>query len=478
MAVYKSAAEEIEAMLNGRHQAEEGQDSGSEGQDEFEDGIEDEDNLEGQEENEEFADGDDAANQDNLDDGNNAEDTDGQEEENEEEEEGSETENQDDGSGSETEDEDESENESEGQENTQGEDGENEENKDAETNEENDGSKQDTAAIDPTEYAKLKSFYEKVTGEFKANGKTIKGFSDPEKIVQGLQKAIGFEEKNAIINKHRKFLTPLKERGFLDNPEKFNLAISIMDGDKEAIKEHLKALEINPVLDLDIEDIKYVQKQHIASDGKVVLDDVFETADSYGVKDKLSDILANEFDDNSFKDFIQFPKLREDLLSHLQDGTYDLVKERMSDIRTTDISGEYKSLKVVDQYRYALNQLATEYADRLEKEKAATNTNINVENVANTSGDDATKALIKNRADNIMSQAVVLDDKTKEKIAAEEEAKFREETRKKLEADAARKEAASVSKTKASKTVQKKEEFDPLALTGEEFRNYFEGLMR
>jgi len=471
MAEYKSAAEEIEAMLNGSHEVDEStQTSGSEEESEFEDEFNEE---------EEQIEEDETSNQDGLENNGdeNAEETNTEEDAEEEEEEDSETNEQNDGSEKETEEETETETEETEDGNTQEKDGEEEENKDVETNDKNDGSNQETATIDPTEYAKLKSFYEKVTGEFKANGKTVKGFSDPEKIVQGLQKAIGFEEKNAIINKHKKFLTPLKERGFLDDPEKFNLAISIMDGDKEAIKEHLKKLEINPVLDLDLDDIKYQPKQHIASDGKVILDDAFDAAKLYGVKDKLSDVLANEFDDNSFKDFLQFPKLRDDLLSHLQDGTYDLVKERMSDIRTSDLSGEYKSLKVVDQYRYALNQLANEYVEKTQKEAqksatTATNTAVNTE-------DDAAKALIKNRADNIMSQAVVLDDETKNKIAAEEEAKFREETRKKLEADAARKEAASVSKTKTSKTtVQKKDEFDPLALTGDDFKNYFESLMR
>ena len=458
MAEYKSAAEEIEAMLNGRHESDQTNDedlnSGSDEQDEFEDD----------------------ANQDGLgndfegDEGNdNAEDTDGQDEEEESDEEDLETKDQDDGSDADTKDEEEDEADKSDEEDSQEEDGKDEAKKDAETTDEDDGSKQDTATIDSEEFAKLKSFYEKVTGEFKANGKTIKGFNDPDKILQGLQKAIGFEEKNAIINKHKKFLTPLKERGLLEDPEKFNLAISIIDGDKEAIKQHLKTLEINPVLDLDLDDIKYQPKQHIASDGQVVLDNAFESAESYGVKDKLSDVLANDLDDGSFKDFIQFTKLREDLMTHLQDGTYDLVKERMGEIRTSDLSGEYKSLKVVDQYRYALNQLANEYASKVQE--PAVTTKVDTE-------DDAAKALIKNRADNIMSQAVVLDDEAKKKIALEEEEKFREETRKKLEADAARKEAASVSKTKTSKTTVKKEEFDPLTLTGDDFKSYFEGLMR
>lgn len=455
MAVYNSAAEEIEAMLNGNHESE---DSGSEEQFENEESFDNENDEAFDDEN---------ANQDGF--GDNAEETDEFEEENENEDEGSETNDDDDDQNQETDTGDSDENENENDGNSQEEDNDESENNDDDTKDESGDSNQETSKFDPEEFEKLKSFYEKVTGEFKANGKTIKGFSDPDKIIQGLQKAIGFEEKNAVINKHRKFLTPLKEKGFLDNPEKFNLAMSIMDGDKEAIKEHLKSLDINPVLDLDLEEIKYQQKEHRASDGKVILDDVFETAEQYGIKDKLSDVLAKELDDGSFSDFIRFPKLREDLLTHIQDGTYDLVKERMDQLRLVDISGEYKSAKVVDQYRFALEQLSNEYAQN----------NMQKQNTVTTRVEDDTKALIKNRADNIMSQAVVLDDATKNKILEEEKAKYAEEVRKKIQADEARKAAASVSKTKKTVTsTKKKEEFDPLALTGDEFKSYFETLMR
>lgn len=466
MAEYKSVADEIEAMLNNQHETE---DSGSDNQDENFEKEFDEDFEENQDEGLDV--NDDLDNGEEEGDDNSAEDTDVRNDEDGENENESETNENGDDQSNDTGDNSDESNSEDDEENSQeeSEDNSNEETKDENGDSDNDTS---TTAIDAEEYKKLKAFYDKVTGEFSANGKKIKGFNDPDKIIQGLQKAIGFEAKNAVINQHKKFLAPLKEKGFLDNPEKFNLAMSIMDGDKEAIKEHLKSLEINPVLDLDLDDIKYDRKDYRASDGKVILDEAFNDAESYGVKDKLSDVLANELDDNSFKDFLQFPKLREDLLTHLQDGTYDLVKERMNDIRTTDMSGEYKSLKVVDQYRYALNQLAEEYAENASKAQ--------IQNAAKSKSEDDAKALIKNRADNIMSQAVVLDDEAKKKIAAEEEAKFREETRRRLEADAARKEAASVSKTKTSKTSSsaKKDEFDPLKLTGDDFKNYFEGLMR
>lgn len=493
---YESVEEELKAMLNGTHVGEfDDIEPGSEGDLNL-DGFDDDGYYdENEDENDSTQDGlengnneGDASNNSNTGDADNGnfEDTNTENENEDNSNSGSETNDQDDGSGNDTD----KDNDEASKENDAGnsQDGTNTNNEgNSETNDKNDGSNQDTAINYKDEYEKLKAFYEKVTGEFKANGKTIKGFSDPEKIIQGLQKAIGFEEKNAVINKHKKLLAPLRDRGMLDDEAKFNLALSIIDGDPEAIKQHLKNLELNPALDLDLDEINYTQKQHIASDSRVVLDDAFETAKSFGVDEKLNNVLSNDFDDKSFREFIDSPRVREDLITHIQDGTYDLVKERMDYLRSTDMSGDYKSLKSTDQYRYALNLLVEEYTASENSAKATSagadgaNSNANVTN-SNTNNAEVNnaKAQVKNSVDNITSQAVVLDDNARAKILAEEEAKFREETRKKLEADAARKEAASVSrpKAKSSSTGNKTEEFDPLKLAGDDFRSYFNTLMR
>ena len=447
---YDNAADEIEAMLNGTHVSDnDNTNSGSEEFEETEYGFEEENDF----------------NQDDLGD-ENAEETETEEESEEEESNDGETNHDGDDQNGETQEEESDETEETEDGNSQEEDESNTDGEESETKTNGGDQSGNTVLPNQEEFDRLKSFYEKVTGEFKANGKTIKGFNDPDKIIQGLQKAIGFEEKNAVINKHKKFLAPLKERGFLENPEKFNLALSIIDGDKEAIKQHLKNLEINPILDLELDNINYQEKQHLPSDSKVIYNETMEYAKEIGIEEKLSKVLADDFDNDGFNEFIKNPKVRDDLISHIQDGTYDLVKEKIDEIRLSDLSGGYKSLSTTNQYRYAINVLAEELASKNQR-------------VGSKNNENSDKANIKNTVDNIMPQAVVLDDKRKAEIAAEEEAKYREEVRRKIESDKARKEAASVSKTKSTpKVVKKKEEFDPLELTGDDFKDYFNSLMR
>ena len=462
---YNSIEEELEAMMNGTHvsdfdETEEYVDPELENEfDEEKDNSGSDTNEDDNEDNEDASKGSD-----------DAEDTDHNDDDTDELEDESETEDEGDGSNQETDTEDDKDEEESNEENSQDEG----DNKDTDTKDQNDGSDKDTEEPNyKDEYVKLKAFYEKVTGEFKANGKTVKGFTDPERIIQGLQKAIGFEEKNAVINKHKQFLAPLKERGMLEDPEKFNLALSILDGDKEAIKKHLKDLEINPVLDLDLDEIDYKPKQHLASEGKVVLNDALEYAESVGIKDKLNEVLVKDMDDGSFSDFIKYPKLRNDLVEHLQDGTYDLVKTRIDEIRLTDMSGDYKALKMVDQYRYALDTLVREAEETKAKETVPANKSKENDTSANANTD--AKGSTKVNADNIVSQAVVLDEKRKQEILAEEEEKFRAEIKNK-KVEEARKAAADISRKK-TKTVAKKDEFDPLTLTGDDFKTYFNSLM-
>lgn len=462
---YDSIEEELEAMMNGTHV------SDFDETEEYIDPNEDSE-FESEEDENSGSENEDTDEDKNASKGSDdAEDTDHSDDDTDESEDESETEEKNDGSNQETDTEDDKNEEESNEANSQEES--NNDDK-ADTKDQNDGSDKET--VEPNykdEYVKLKAFYEKVTGEFKANGKTVKGFTDPERIIQGLQKAIGFEEKNAVINKHKQFLAPLKDRGMLEDPEKFNLALSILDGDKEAIKKHLKDLEINPVLDLDLDEIDYKPKQHLASEGKVVLNDALEYAESVGIKDKLNEVLVKDMDDESFSDFIKYPKLRNDLVNHLQDGTYDLVKTRIDEIRLTDMSGDYEALKMVDQYRYALDTLVREAEETKAKETVPANKS--KENDTSVDANTDAKGSTKVNADNIVSQAVVLDEKRKQEILAEEEEKFRAEIRnKKAEED--RKAAADISKKK-TKTVAKKDEFDPLTLNSDDFKSYFNSLM-
>lgn len=383
------------------------------------------------------------------DEGDNDEDTEGQESD----ESGTETNEQDDGAEQDTEDDE----DDEGSENAPvDQDNEQEGEANAETEGTNDGGSTGTDAIDPAEYARYRKFYETIaTAEFNANGKKVKGFTDPEKIIQAQQMAYGFSEKMASFKQYRPFMSTLKDRGMLEDATKFNFAMDLLDGDVEAIKKHLKTLEVDPLY-LDMETVGYSGKNHIASNESLILEDTLEQARNYGVEEKLRNTIGKQWDQESFNEFLTNPSVRHDLIDHMSTGAFDVVQDRIAEMKTLDISGAFTSMKATDQYRQAVQSLTAD-AQRM-----------NLSGSNGVTNQEATK---------VVAPRPTVDNNAELAAKAKQEAEYKRNLEEKNRlAEEARKRATSVSKKKVSTTTEKK--FDPLALEGEELDKFVMSLIR
>jgi hypothetical protein len=312
------------------------------------------------------------------------------------------------------------------------------------------------------EKQRYEDFYKQATSEFVANGKVMKGFDDPKKIIQAQQMAAGFSEKMKAFKKYRPFINPLKEKGMLDNPEKFNLMLNALDGDKEAIKKIIQEAEIDPV-ELDMENINYTPKNQIASDKEVAFEDVIETAQQYGVKDKVEQVIAKDWDDNSVIELLEDPQNSADLVNHLSTGVYDLVQQRIAEKKMSDPYGAYSNKRAIDQYREAANELEQEYILALQQQAAAQQMQQQQpeENFYNNNGNvQFSEAEIQAEIERIK----------------QEKAYANKVQKKNAEAEQGRKKAASVSRRK-SKTRKKETKFDPGAMSDEEFTSYLDSLI-
>lgn len=315
-----------------------------------------------------------------------------------------------------------------------------------ETETEDDGIEPESKTTDEIDY---KSFYDSVVNtEFIVNGKKTKGFSDPKKIIQSQQMAGGFSEKMAGFKQYRPFMTPLKDRGMLDDQAKFDLAMNLVDGDKEAIKQHLKTLNIDP-LELDMEEIHYDAKSNVASPEALAVEDALERARISGIEDRVRKVIGQEWDPDSFQEFTSNPQVRNDLLTHIETGVYDTVQDKISELKRVDYSGAYSSLSTINQYRAAVGEL--------QKEQAA---NPAVTEQPATSQPKATK---------VAKKSSVASEKAKIAKARQEE-KYKEDAAKReAQINKKRKRAASVSKKKPK--AKPKPKFDPMAVEGEDLDN-------
>ena len=315
----------------------------------------------------------------------------------------------------------------------------------ADTSNPEDAKGAETGKIDPAEYERLKKFYDEIANaEFIANGKKVKGFTDPSKIIRSQQMLHDYSNKMRGINEYKPYLKALKEKGIIGDEEKFNFAMSLLDGDKATIKKHMEALKIDLVdLELD-EDSKYVPKNYIPSKQSMVLDETMEIASNIGVDSKLRSVIAKDWDDDSFSEFLNNPSVRNDLLTHMQDGTYEIVQNKINELEMLDMNGSYRGLKSTDKYRAAIAEINRENQSRPVNPSAYQNQYANQQ---------------QNNGSYIDAERARLAD------LAAKEAEYKAMAEKKLRDDEARKKAAMITKKKTTTVTQKK--FDPLELEGD-----------
>ena len=321
-------------------------------------------------------------------------------------------------------------------------------NADTSTNE--DASGTETGKIDPAEYARLKQFYDQIANaEFVANGKKVKGFTDPEKIIRSQQMLHGYSDRMKGFNEYRPFMKALKDNGLLEDESKFNFALSLLKGDKAAIKQHMKTLSIDPV-DLELDETAYKPTNYVASKESLILEDTLQVARESGIEDKLRKTIGEQWDNESFQEFVSNPDVRQDLLEHMQSGAFDLVQDKIAEMEVLDTYGTFRNMKSTDKYRQAVQLVNKELAAKRpsEPERMPHNTQ--------------QQAQQNNRID-----AALL---------AKKEAEYKAQVEQKnKEADEARKKAAAISKKKAT-TVQTKK-FDPLSLEGDDLNSFVDGLI-
>ena len=295
-------------------------------------------------------------------------------------------------------------------------------------------------------------FYEKVAGvKFKANGKEVEGFKDPQKIIQAQQMAYNYSEKMAGFKQYRPYMGPLKERGMLDDPTKFDLAMSLIDGDKEALKQHMANIGVDP-MELDMETISYTAAPKTSSRDMLAIEDALEAAKTHGVEDKVYSTVMKEWDDDSFKEFIGNKAVQNDLITQMASGDYDVVMGKVAQLSVIDDS--FSNMKMVDKYRAAINELNSEVAPATSPTPATT---------------------VTPEVPIVDTQALAAEESAKIAAKAVEEYKAKVNKARNEKAKADREKATVASKPKSTTTSISKH--DPMALSGKEISDMLDRMI-
>ena len=312
--------------------------------------------------------------------------------------------------------------------------------------------------------ARLEEFFRESTQDFVANGKKMSAPKDPKKITQAFQKAAGFDEKMKSFKKYRPFITPLQEKGIIDNPDKFNLMMNALDGDQEAIKKMISDAEIDPI-ELDMDNINYQPKNAVASNIELAYGDVMESASQNGVRDQVQKVVSGDWDDDSVLELLDDPQNSADLVNHLSTGIYDLVQERIAQKTMSDPHSIYSSKKSIEQYREAAQELEQEYKMFLDQQQ-----------VADQGQPEQNMQVQDNGYGNQEYQ--FSEDEIQEEIERIKQERTYEAKVNKKNAQAAegRKRAASLSKKKP-RSKKRNTTFDPGKLSDDEFTAYLDSMI-
>lgn len=305
-------------------------------------------------------------------------------------------------------------------------------------NSEESNDKSDNTGSEPN----YKEFYEQVAlAKFTANGKEVEGFKDPADLIRAQQMLHGYSDKMKVFKEYKPFLKALEERKLTTDADKFNLAMSIIDGDPEAIKKVLKEKGIDP-LELDLEDIKYTEKNTLPSKAQLLIEDTYEQAENLGVGDKFTRVINKDWDIKSLQELVTNNAVRADLLQHLSDGTYDIVSNEIKKMELLDATGVLNGMTSIDKYRLAVERLSKQNQKAV---AAQASTKVPVDKIA--------------EAEKIKAEAEF------KRLAVEKEARIAEERRK----------AASVSKKKVVKKPETKPKLEELS--GSDFRAEFNKML-
>lgn len=224
-----------------------------------------------------------------------------------------------------------------------------------------------------------KEFYEKVAlAKFTANGKEVEGFKDPADLIRAQQMLHGYSDKMKVFKEYKPFLKALEERKLTTDADKFNLVMSLIDGDTEAIKKVLKDKNIDP-LELDLDDIRYTAKNVLPSKAQMLIEETYEQADNLGIADKFSRVINKDWDVKSLQELVDNSAVRNDLLQHLNDGTYDIVNNEIKRMELLDSTGALDGMSSIEKYRAAVIRLQQQ---NVQKPAVQASTKVTVDKIA------------------------------------------------------------------------------------------------
>lgn len=238
-------------------------------------------------------------------------------------------------------------------------------------------SAQDTVDEQPTEEETkpTEDTHKVPTFKLKADGTEFE--LTENELKQLASKGMNYTKKMQDIKEYREHVSAIKEAAL--SKDDINLMIDVLKGDKDALATVMKRTGVD-VLDVDVENSRYVPKNYGRNEVELEIEEVVETISRDPEYVTTKHIISSNWDKQSQMEFVKDPikiaKLHEDV----KNGTFDQVvpmmlkKKALDGARKSDI--EYYIEAGTDYYQ---NKAREAYnASVIEAEKAKKQADIKV----------------------------------------------------------------------------------------------------
>ncbi len=192
-----------------------------------------------------------------------------------------------------------------------------------------------------------KAEYERLTQPFKANGKEIK-VNSVEDAVELMQMGANYSKKMAALKPHLKLIKMLDKHGLMDE-SKLSYLIDLNGKNPEAIAKLVKDSGLDP---MEIDENKaddYKPTSYKVDDREIELDNVLESIKDSPTYQRTISVVSNDWDKVSKEVIANTPQILSVLNAHMESGIYDIIQGELENERTF---GRLQGLSDIEAYRY------------------------------------------------------------------------------------------------------------------------------
>ena len=192
-----------------------------------------------------------------------------------------------------------------------------------------------------------KAEYERLTQPFKANGKEIK-VSSVEDAVELMQMGANYSKKMAALKPHLKLIKMLDKHGLMDE-SKLSYLIDLNGKNPEAIAKLVKDSGLDPMEMDENKADDYKPTSYKVDDREIELDNVLESIKDSPTYQRTISVVSNDWDKVSKEVIANTPQILSVLNAHMESGIYDIIQGELENERTF---GRLQGLSDIEAYRY------------------------------------------------------------------------------------------------------------------------------